>query len=193
MVFPTPEKQRPSKLKASTQRYKLNWKKAMPPYHPILGHIPLMINIVRSLPRDFHGHYIPGQMRRRYPDLGPIFYLDAWPLIQPFLVITSPTIMAQYSQASNYLPKHPGMRRFMRPITGGYDLVSIEGQTWKKWRKMFSPGFSASHMMTLVPCIVEEIVKFRDLLSEHAEKCDVFSLDELAINATMDVIGKVAM
>ena len=165
----------------------------MPLYHPILGHVPLMIRLVSSLPRDVHAHYLPDQIRRRYPDLGPVYYIDAWPLAQPILVVTSPAIVSQFSQADNLLPKHPGMRKFMCPVTGGHDLVSMEGQTWKTWRRIFNPGFSATHMMTLIPSMLEELSVFKDVLRGHADKGDIFFLDEAAIKATIDVIGKVAL
>ena len=101
--------------------------KAMPPHSTILGHLHLMISLVTNMPSDAHRHYIPDQVRRRYPDLGPIYYLDAWSFVQPFLVVTSPTVVSQYSQVDNLLPKHPGMRKFMRLVTGGHDLVPMEG------------------------------------------------------------------
>lgn len=47
--------------------------------------------------------------------------------------------------------------------------------------------------MNLVPAIVEEVSVFVDILREHARKGDLFSLDEAAINLTMDVIGRVAL
>lgn len=165
----------------------------MPPYHPVIGHIPLMISLVSNLPRDAHAHYLPDQIRRRYPNLGPTYYLDAWPLAQPILAVTSPTTISQFSQADNLLPKHPGMRKFMRPVTAGLDLISMEGQTWKTWRKIFNPGFSANHMMTLVPCMLEELSIFKKVLKGHANKEDIFFMDEVAISATIDVIGRVAL
>ena len=58
---------------------------------------------------------------------------------------------------------------------------------------MFNPGFSANHMMTLVLNIIKKISKFRDILRIYVENGDVFSLDEASINATMDVIGRVAL
>ncbi|KAL8822267.1 MAG: hypothetical protein Q9191_006993 [Dirinaria sp. TL-2023a] len=109
------------------------------------------------------------------------------------LVVTSPNVVSQFSQADNLLPKHPGFRRFMRPVTGGLDLVSMEGQTWKTWRKIFNPGFSANHMVTLVPRMLEELSIFKNILEGHAEKGDIFFLDETAINASIDVIGRVAL
>lgn len=165
----------------------------MPPHHPIFGHLQLMIKVVSNLPRDAHAHYLPDQIRRLYPDLGPIYYIDAWPFAEPVLVATSPGAIAQFSQASHYLPRHPGVRHFMKPITGGLDLASMEGQQWKTWRKIFNPGFSAQHMIELVPSMLEEFTVFKDVLKQHVAQGDVFSLDEATVNASMDVIGRVTL
>ena len=48
------------------------------------------------------------------------------------------------------LPKHPEVDKFMEHLGGAGNIVSAEGGEWKKWRSAFNPGFSASHLMTLV-------------------------------------------
>ncbi|KAI4141692.1 MAG: hypothetical protein L6R39_005226, partial [Caloplaca ligustica] len=165
----------------------------MPPHHPIFGHLLVTNSILSTLPRDAHAHYLPSQIRRKYPDLGPVYYLDMWPFAPPFLVCVSPTVIAQFTtQPGNELPNHPGVKKYLQPITGGRDLASMEGEEWKRWRKIYNPGFGAAHIMSLVPAIVEEVSVFVDILNGHADKGDMFSLDEAAINLTMDVIGRVA-
>ncbi|KAL8884409.1 MAG: hypothetical protein Q9205_006353 [Flavoplaca limonia] len=165
----------------------------MPPHHPVFGHLLITNSALSELPRDAHAHYLPSQLRLKYPTLGPVYYLDMWPFAPPFLVATSPDVIWQFTQSEAHLPNHPGVRKYLRPITGGGDLASMEGEEWKKWRKIYNPGFSAGHIQTLVPTIVEEVGIFVDILKEHARKGDMFSLDEAAINATMDVIGRVAL
>ncbi|KAI4131247.1 MAG: hypothetical protein LQ338_001341 [Usnochroma carphineum] len=165
----------------------------MPPHHPIFGHLLVVNNILSELPRAAHAHYLPSRIHRRYPDLGPIYYLDMYPFAPPFLVCVSPTVISQFTtQSGNELPNHPGVKKYLLPITGGRDLASMEGEEWKRWRKIYNPGFGAGHIMNLVPAIVEEVSVFVDILREHARKGDLFSLDEAAINLTMDVIGRVA-
>lgn len=110
----------------------------MLPRHPIFDHVLLTASVLGKLPRDAHGHYLVDQIRQRYPDLGPIYYLDAWPFRPPLLVVTSPTLVSQFIQDVS-LPKHEGMRHFLRPLTGERDLVSMEGQLWKTWRSIFNP------------------------------------------------------
>ena len=164
----------------------------MPPYHPIFGHVLLVANILGRLPRHAHSHYLADQIRRRYPELGAIFYLDTWPFGPPVLVVISPSLASQFTQ-DRVLPKHKGMRQFLEPLTGRHDLVSMEGQMWKTWRSIFNPGFSANHLMTLVPSIMEDALIFRDILREHARKGDMFSLEETTLNVTIDVIGRVVL
>lgn len=164
----------------------------MPPYHPLLGHIPVLSSITASLPSNAHAHYLADQLRRRYPDLGPIYYLDAWPFAPPFLVVVEPSCLSQITSKQPFLPNHPGIKKYLRPITRGQDLSSMEGQEWKSWRRVFAAGFSASSVAELVPGIVEEVDGFREVLRQ-AEGGEIVLLDEKAINVTMDVIGRVAL
>jgi cytochrome P450 len=165
----------------------------MPPHSLILGHLPLAAKISKRLPHDAHAHYLADQIRQIYPDLGPVFYLDLWPFSDLMLIVTDPAVIAQFCQPDRLLPKHPGVKRFLNPITGGYDLNCLEGETWRLWRRLFNPGFSAGHVLKLVPSIVEEVMVFRDGLIQHAKKGDIFSFEEYALNVSLDVIGKVAL
>jgi cytochrome P450 len=165
----------------------------MPPHHPIFGHILLTAKIIRKLPKDAHGHYIADQIRRQFPYLDSFFYLDSWPFSPPVLVVISPHAMSQFTQENVTLQKHKLMRQFLRPLTGKHDLVSMEGQLWKKWRTIFNPGFSATHLATMVPGIMEDVLVFRDILRQRAEQGNIFSLEETTLNVTFDVIGRVTL
>ena len=164
----------------------------MPPHHPIFGHIALSARFLKGLPKDAHGAYLADQINRAYPDLGPAFYLDTWPFGPPVLVVLSPDMIAQYCQ-DRYLQKHVGMRRFLEPLTGESDLVSMEGEMWKKWRRIFNPGFSAGHINTLAESVLEEVKIFRAILRKHAKQGDLFKLEDHALNVAMDMIGRAAM
>ena len=83
----------------------------------------LLISLVTKLPKDAHRHYLPDQIRRRYPDQGPIYYLDAWPLAQPFLVVTLPSTVSLFSHAENFLSKHPGKREFKHTTASSFFIV----------------------------------------------------------------------
>lgn len=145
-----------------------------------------------KLPEDAHPHYLADQLRQTYPDMGPIFYLDAWPFLTLTLVVTSPATLAQIT-TEHVLPKFAAIKDYMYPLANGMDIVSMNGQEWKYWRDVFNPGFSASHLMTLVPDIVKQTMVFLDILHDHVSKQDIFRMKNLTDNLTMDIIGKVVL
>ena len=91
------------------------------------------------------------------------------------------------------LPKFHALRDFMRPMTGGNDLVTMEGKEWKTWRDLFSPGFSSGHLMTLVPEIMKDLSTFCEVLRELARKPDIILMDPLATKLSLDIIGRVTL
>ena len=164
----------------------------MPPHHLLFGHILVIGSIVRSLPKRAAHGYIGDQIRRRYPDLDEAFYLDCWPFAPRMLMIVSPEMMHQYTQ-DRYLPKHPTIQQFLNPVVGEHNLVGMEGSMWKQWRARFNPGFSASQIISQIPGIVDEVIVFRDLLREQARKNEMFQLEELGLNLSIDIIGRVVL
>ncbi|MCJ1360576.1 MAG: hypothetical protein MMC33_010584 [Icmadophila ericetorum] len=164
----------------------------MPPYHPIFGHLLEARNIYSTMPPDAHPLYLPDQLRRKYPSIGPVFYVDMWPFTQPFLFANSTTTAYQLMQ------EHPQVKadvtkNFMYPLTSNNDLVSLEGQLWKEWRNALSPAFSANNLIVLLPQILEAVSTFMGVLEKHAQANDTFYLEDAAINMTMDVIGTVTL
>ncbi|KAF7886789.1 uncharacterized protein EAF02_003436 [Botrytis sinoallii] len=159
------------------KKHRLTDLKPMPPHHWLLGHIPLSASIIGSLPPYAHGVYVGDQIRQRYPHLDSAFYLDNWPLAAPILVVLKPDMMYQLTQA-NQIPKDKGIRAFLKPLTGESDLVTLEGDTWKYWRAIFNPGFSAGHVSSLVPGMIEEIKIFKDLLKKHAKSGKMIFLED---------------
>ena len=145
-----------------------------------------------DLPPDVNPQYIPIAIRRRYPYVGNVFYFDNWPFIEPILVTASPSTAKQVTQEHN-LPKWPSLRNFFRAIGGKYDLVTMEGPLWKKWRGVFNPGFGAAYLTTLVPEIIEEASVFCQVLKEQAASGAIFQLKPLTDNFTVDVIGKLVL
>lgn len=155
----------------------------MPPYNPILGHLGLAAKITKTLPSDFHGHYLASEIKRLFPELPPIFYLDVWPTGPPLIVITSAAGSYQIIQE----PKHKDILGFLQPLIGKQGLVTMEGHEWKYWRSIFNPGFNTNHLQTLVPGIVENTLVLCDILRERAESESMFSLFETMSKLTMDM------
>ena len=144
------------------------------------------------LPKDAHPQYLPDQIRRAIPDLGPNYYIDTWPFGPVMLIVSSPSTLYQMTQEHS-LPKYHALRSFLYPLTDGLDIVTMEGQIWKTWRGIYNPGFSSSHLMALVPDIVNETATFCQVIREHAESEDIFPMKRHTDNLAMDVIGKVVL
>jgi len=58
-------------------------------------------------------------------------------------------------------------------------MVSSDGPHWKKWRSIFNPGFASSHLMTLVPGIVDYVTIFANKLTDLSKKHEPFRLEEI--------------
>ncbi|KAL9015328.1 MAG: hypothetical protein Q9173_000056 [Seirophora scorigena] len=144
------------------------------------------------LPSDVHGHVLPRQISKAYPNLGPLFYVDTWPFGPPILALTSAGCANQVTVAHS-LPKFSMMRRYMKPMTGGMDLTTLEGRVWKTWRAVFNPGFSSTHLMTMIPQMLKDVITFCEILEQRAASRQVFFLDPLTINLNLDIIGRLAL
>lgn len=161
----------------------------MAPYNPLFSSLLVTNERVTALPSNVNPQYFPHHIRRAYPELGSVFYLDNWPFIAPILVVASPFAAHQVTQEHS-LPKFPALQHYLRPIGGEFGLVTMEGEMWKSWRGIFNPGFSAAHLISLVPAIVQEAKIFCDILRETNE---VFPMKRLTDNLTMDIMGKIVM
>ena len=164
----------------------------MPPHHPIFGHLLLAKNLLSANPSDTHPSYLPWLIRRAYPEVRPVFYIDLWPVATPLLIALSPSTANQFTQETS-LPKSTVLMKWIRPLADNQDLVSLEGQRWKQWRQVYNPGFGAGHLITLIPQIVAEVATFRDVLREKARAGAIFPIEDITVNLTMDVIGRVVL
>lgn len=150
-----------------------------------------MVKIALSLPLDVMPTVMMAdQIRRRYPHLDRAFYLDLWPFTPPMLVILAPDLMHQATQMEDSLPKVSFLRNYIKPISGGHDLVSMEGEEWRLWRDVFRPGFG--RVTELVPSIVDTICTFRDRLKDQASNHDndVMRLHHSTLLLAMDMSAK---
>jgi cytochrome P450 len=120
---------------------------------------------------------LPSRIRDKY-NLDSHFYMDLWPIADPFLVAFDPDLAAQFTTTYS-APKYAGIQPFMIHLAGPGDMVSSDGPHWKKWRSCFNPGFAGSHLMTLVPGIVGYVNIFTEKLSDLASKHEPFRLEEI--------------
>ena len=105
------------------------------------------------------------------------------------MMINSP-IMAR--QLLHQIPAKPDHTvDFMHGrITGGYELFTMEGPMWKYWRSAFAHGFSSSHIMAVIPELIEEALVFRDILREKAKEGVRFTLESMTANLAADLLGR---
>jgi cytochrome P450 len=118
--------------------------------------------------------------------------MDVWPIAPPMIAVFHPDMMAQYTQVVS-LPKAPLMRREFYPFTQCNDLVNQEGKEWRTWRSIFNPGFSMNNIIALVPEFLEEIQVFKDWLGSVAKSGEIVPLDDQAMKAAVDVIGRAVL
>lgn len=164
----------------------------MPPHNIIFGHFLIVVRLVTQLPRDAHACLLPEEIRRAYPELGPDFYVDLSPFSISMLVVGSPETNYQIAQ-EHPLEKTMTLKNFVRPLTDGLDFLTMEYARWKKWRAIFNPGFSAAHLMTLVPVIVDGAETFTHILEEKVKEQQIFPLKRLTDYMTLDIIGQVVL
>ena len=167
----------------------------MPPYNTIFGHLPVIFKLMSKPPSDCSNQYLPGLLQRRYANLSPNFYMDTWPFSSPVLVISEPSAPHQITQEHS-LPKHLDLREFLRPLSNGQDIVTMEGQMWKTWRNIFNPGFSLANLIMLPPGILRETLVIDEFLQKKKKKVGTrmtVSMKDLTDIWAMEVIRNLVL
>lgn len=140
----------------------------------------------RAAPQGF-----PLLVKEKY-NLGAYYFLDVFPFGDPIMIILDTDMMNDITVKQS-LPKSRYLDEFMQHVGGPGNLVSAEGAEWKKWRSAFNPGFSASHLMTLVPLIVDQCGTFCEIMAKRAKSNELFRLEQATTRLTVDIIGKVVL
>lgn len=162
----------------------------------IFGHIKIVRKLMSSLPPDAYLDYLQTQLqdnwRRLFPQCTkcpPVVYLDMWPLANPFLMSLSADVSSQFMQQHS-MPRFRDPKDFFYPLTKGRDIVSMEGDEWKAWRKRLNAGFGAQYITSRIPDIVEEVEEFVNVLKSRAGRGEtwgpMFLLEHAARDLTLD-------
>jgi cytochrome P450 len=172
----------------------------MMPHSAVWGHLPVIGKLMATLPSDAHGDYMQVLIQQNWKELfpkckscPPVFIVDTWPFTTPIMITVHPDVTSQYTQeVSRVKPKE--QKRFWHPLTQNLDLASMEGDTWKIWRKKLSPGFSTNSITSHITALVEEIEVFADTLRAKAGRDgawgEMMPLEPIAKDVTFDVIGR---
>lgn len=167
----------------------------MPEAHPVFGHLLFMKRAAAALPADTIVHNVVWKIaREHFP--GGAYYLHLWPFSQRLLIVADANMASQVESLG--LGKGDNLVRPIEAITGGPSLLTMEGATWKRWRRLFSTGFSAGYLASLAPIIADEVATFRDLLIKKCQEApggrsEVFQMEEMTVRMTFDVIGRVVL
>ncbi|GAB7362455.1 hypothetical protein MBLNU230_g2777t1 [Neophaeotheca triangularis] len=164
-----------------------------PPGHSWLwGHLKVMGEVATTQPYMSHPHSLCLLLKEKHSIQTRYFYVDLWPFADPIFYVFDPDIAAQIT-VEREARKHKAMQWFMSILAGPEDMVSSDGPVWKKWRSVFNPGFAASHLMTLVPMVVDASVVFTEKMREYAGEGNPFRMEEDATRLTVDIIGRMTL
>ncbi|KAJ4392346.1 hypothetical protein N0V93_005972 [Gnomoniopsis smithogilvyi] len=165
----------------------------MPDLHPIFGHLLFLKKVAATLPQNTVMHSVMWKItREHFP--GGLYYLHLWPFSGTILIVCNAYAASQVEHLSLGKPK--SVIGPIDTISGGPSLLTQEGTEWKRWRKLFSKGFSAGHLLSLAPNIAEEMAVFRDLLRSKCQdngRSKMFQMEEMTVRMTFDVIARVVM
>ncbi|KAI3391108.1 hypothetical protein diail_7959 [Diaporthe ilicicola] len=154
------------------------------------GHLLVLQKYLDGVPPDAAVALAMRDLCEEHADT-ELFLMDFWPVYPPLFTVFGPESINQICNKYN-LPKPAVASRFMEPVTGGPNLVSMNGDEWKYWRSLFNPGFSTGAMLNGVPHIVDSVLVFREKLIHRIGK-GMFSLDDLATKLTQEIILKVTL
>ncbi|KAH8903267.1 cytochrome P450 [Coniochaeta sp. PMI_546] len=167
--------------------------KPVPAWNNIMGNLLVAGGIFSHLPEGCHSAYMLRAVSKRFPKHGA-FYFDAWPMMEPMLVITDPAMAQKVVMHPKVGTTKPAiLQKWFHPITGGPSLFDTNGPVWKSLHKTYSPAFSPSNMVAWFPVIIDRITIFRGLLREKAQTGDRFLLEPLALNLITDIIGEILL
>lgn len=154
------------------------------------GHLLVLDQKLKKLPHDANVYIAMEDMIKDHEDTG-YFLMDYWPVFQPVLMAFSPEIAAQVSSKQD-LVKPPSQEESFKPMIGGPSLITMIDTPWKFWRSLFSSGFSPSHMLSLVPSLVDTMDVFCEQLHGKVDG-DIFYLDDMVMRLSMDIIIKTTL
>ena len=164
----------------------------MLPHHFLWGHLLQLRSLKSQLPSDGHVTNILSQIAEQFSESDSVYYIDTWPFSPPLMVLSSPSTASQAVQQYP-LRKPPYLTQIFYPITGGPDLIFMNGEQWKKSRSIFNPGFNPGYLVSQVPAIIEEVVTFTCILRDRCKRGEMFQMDPVTLNMTLDVISRLTL
>lgn len=154
------------------------------PYSILTGHLRLLDNIKKNLPRDAHHAYIQMYITNNWREFfpleehrcPPVIYLDLWPVAPSLAIVNDPELCAQTVTS---LPRSWQSGFTVVPLTGGRDLGS-SGFDIELHSRM--PAFSLMNVTRNVAVVAEQASILSDCLRVEIGDDDswggIFSLED---------------
>jgi hypothetical protein len=164
----------------------------MPPWNPILGHIPFAWHQKLRYPFDIATFIMPRDIYKENFLDEEMFYLDIWPFMDtPLLIICNPSAAAEVSKKLTTKP-HFYEAEF-EAESGGPQLLSSNGNLYKSWKRFLNPGFAIKYTNDRVAAYVDSVERFIGKLKEKAEAEAVVQLEDLVSPLVIDALLKIGL
>jgi cytochrome P450 len=154
----------------------------------MLGNLKVLGELMKKYPPDSHPQSIFTDLARDRNYQG-IFYMDLYPFSESLAIIIDPELATQVQHSPDF-HRHPFVDSYLGGLVGTKSVFSTKGTEWQRQRAWFSPAFSLSHLLTLIPGMIEECLVFKEKLTKYAVSGEVFSLNNAATLLTIDVIAR---
>lgn len=159
-----------------TANYHLARPQPKPPHSFLFGHLALFFTVARQLPGKIPIAAIISLIQSKY-HLPDVFYLDLWPLAEPFMVTGDPAVANQFL---NDYPRHPTVLKYaLQPLVGGTrGLVSPDLAEWHSSRTTIRTVFSITNVQRFVPNMAQYSMQLRAALLQRATASRRFPMIE---------------
>lgn len=161
----------------------------MPEFKLLAGHFGTLKKTIQGMPSDATLHSIMQKISKQFQS--GIFYINMWPFSGTWMIVSTPSAATQIQKLN--LTKPAILRQPLETVTGGPSMMTMHGETWKKWRALFNPGFNPAYIIGLAPNISDEVAIFCAQLRKIAQQGEVFPLESLTTRLTVDSICSVVL
>ncbi|KAL7902092.1 cytochrome P450 [Trichoderma sp. SZMC 28014] len=138
-----------------------------PPHSMIWGHLKIIGEYVKKLPRGIHMQSVITELRADY-DLPDVFYIDLWPLGPQFVFCNSPEASA-IPTTENTFDMHPEVGNWLSGSVGARFIEATNGTLWKHLHQTLAPGLTPSIIRGNHGSIIEQAATLRRRFSDMAE------------------------
>ncbi|KAJ6132004.1 cytochrome P450 [Penicillium samsonianum] len=159
-----------------------------PPHHAFLGHFPILLRELRTLPRDIFLPLVVDLVRRKF-DLPAVFFLDLYPLFNPIVFISDPGLARKVTQEDRSL-RYPGVFETLYPAIPTRWFRTVADRAWTKWHPVVGVSFTAAHFVRMVPQMAEDLQAMLDQLNDWSDRDQIFCMERVATDAILAMTGR---